>query len=76
MLATFIVKDFKDILYHHRLQILELIFQAYSVYYIVQFIQGDVLVVASLFHVNVLRTIRLVDILSEMRHIRLLFSAL
>ena len=41
-----------------------------------QFIQGDVLVVTSLFHVNVLRTIRLVDILSEMRHIRLLFSAL
>ena len=34
------------------------------------------MVVASLFHVNVLRTIRLTDILTEMRHIRLLFSAL
>ena len=38
--------------------------------------KGDVLVVQTLFHANVLRTIRLADILSEMRHIRLLFSSL
>ena len=38
--------------------------------------QGHNSVVTALFHVNVLRTVRLVDILSEMRHIRLLISSL
>ena len=76
MVAHFIVKDFNDIKNHHKLQLVELCFQAISIYYIIQYLQGDALVVQTLFHVNVLRTIRLADILSEMRHIRLLFSSL
>ena len=45
MLATFFVKDFSDIWYHYKLQILELIFQIISIYYIIEFLKGDVLVV-------------------------------
>ena len=55
---------------------MEFIFQIFSGYYIIQYIQGDYLVVQTLFHVNVLRTIRLVDLLAEMKHMRLLFSSL
>ena len=76
MLATFIAKDFHDIIYHYRLHILELVFQGISFYYIIQYLNGDDLVVQTLFHLNVLRTIRLMELLAEMKHMRLLFSSL
>ena len=76
MLATFIAKDFHDIVYHYRLHILELIFQGISCYYIVLYLNGNDLVVQTLFHLNVLRTVRLMELLAEMKHMILLFSSL